>query len=642
MCGNVSLAIRLLCSLIKDSPREFLDEICNGSECFLDVIDDTDYPRSARLKELIEILFEKLSDVEKEAFISLSVFGGAEFGLDAGIAMVGGSKFRAKRNIESLKNKSLVDINNERKLYAIHPLIQSFALEKGQYKMKNVLASSRARFVEYYINLFECLNKRFLEGDSMAAFTTFYLEQHRILSSLFDGLIGGEFLKKVVAVLQESEFFLDSLYSNSYVKTEHLYNYALFKVSECEFDKDFAALYSSKQFFVAKFVRKTFSELRPEDDETSRKIALLPLTIQGKLECYKGIYELSNGGGKPATQRIENGLLQLDNNPQHIILKVLGFQFLAIYYKCTNNFVKHAEFLNKTVETCAENSVFRHVPLLGKHLKNGDKLDSSCFRIQPLAVWAIARLSVWARGYRWVKLETEFGNSLNSFLKQVNSESAKLVWTAELCTLLHLVDKAYIHLGISNDLSNIGTTIEKSKLSKDEDPQERLARQRQARRYSIIALQQFGKGESSLESSLQELEIRKTLQPDAELAQCHRRIGMEQNSRGKYAEAVNSYMSALQTLQKLHGGMQGQAVKLYCHIADAQYNMGDSESSLRSYRYALKLSLNLYGELHSLSVAIKERINDQMKCLLAHDRKEVCPNNIQTMHDTNQTVLSCS
>ena len=118
MCGNVPLAIRLLCSLIKDSPREYLDEICKGSECFLDAIDDADYPHDVRLKELIQILFNKLSDVEKKAFISLSVFGGAEFGTDVGIAIVGGGKLHAKRNIECLKKKSLIDVDGDGKVYA--------------------------------------------------------------------------------------------------------------------------------------------------------------------------------------------------------------------------------------------------------------------------------------------------------------------------------------------------------------------------------------------------------------------------------------------------------------------------------------------------------------------------------------------
>ena len=589
MCGNVPLAIRLLCSLIKDSPREFLDEIFNGSACFLDVIDDTDYPDDVRLNELIQILFNKLSDVEKEAFISLSVFGGAEFSLDAGIAIVGGRKFSSKRNIESLKKKSLIDVDGVGEMYAIHPLIQSFALKKGQNEMKNALASSRARFLEYYINLFERLNMRFLKGDSMAAFKVFYMEEERVFSSLSDGLNDTVLLRKVATILGECELFLDSLYHNNRLKCIQLYNSALSKVFDDKIHKDFARLYSSRKVFDTILVSKRFRALRPEDYGTKRKIALLPLSVQGKLECYKGIYELSNGGGEPAAQRIENGLLHLDNNPQHVILKILGSQFLAVYYKFTNNFVKCQQFVNKTVEACTVNSSFCCVPLLGKPVEHEDKLGASFYRDQPLAAWAIARLSLWTRKYSWVKFDTQFGNSLYSFLKQINGESCKLVWTVELCSLLQLVDKAYIYLGISNDTSiaNINTPIEGLPLTnvesegyqgvEDEDTRERrrpvLPRERQATYYHTLAVRQFSKGESSLEFFLKELEIRQQLPPDAKLADCYKSIGLEQDSREEYSSAVESYKSAVQTLKEVHGEMPEEVAELYWRIEKAQSNI---------------------------------------------------------------------
>ena len=612
MCGNVPLAIRLLCSLIKDSPQEFLNEIVKGSECFLDVIDDDGFPPDARLKELIRSLFNKLSDVEKGAFVSLSLFGGAEFGLDAGIAIVGGSKFHAKRSIESLKKKSLIDIDGE--TCAIHPLIQSYASEKGQNEMKNVLESSRTRFLEYYIHLFQFLNMRFLTGDSTTAFKSFYMEEHRISSSLIDGLNDSKLLVKVVSILKECELFFDALYHNNFVKVKDLYNFALSKLSVSKFDKDFAELYLSRVYHGTTLVCKTFSPYPPEDVETSRKISLLPLSVQGKLECCKGIYELSNGGGERAAQRIEVGLLQLQSSAQNIILKVVAFQFLAIYYKCTKNFAKFEQFRDKTVETCAAYSVFRHVPLLGKPLENVDKLNNSCFRDQPLAAWAIARLSLWTRKYPWVKLGTEFGNYLDSFMKQIVAESSKLFGTFELCTLIQLVDKAYIYLGISNKSLDIGLSltnaeIEKYQGSKDEDDQRRvtLARERQATYFHTFAVGQFGKGESSLEYSLKELEIRRQLPPDAKLAECYRVIAAEQYSTGEYASAFESFKSALQTLQKLHGEMHEDVAKLYYWMAEAQYNMGDSELSIESYRRSLKIFVYLYGTVPAASKGTSTR-----------------------------------
>ena len=413
------------------------------------------------------------------------------------------------------------------------------------------------------------------------------------------------------------------------MKVKDLYNFALSKLSVSKFDKDFAELYLSRVYLGTIIVCKTFSPYPPEDVETSRKISLLPLSVQGKLECCKGIYELSNGGGERAAQRIEVGLLQLQNSAQNIILKVVGFQFLAIYYKCTNNFAKFEQFRDKTVETCAACSFFRHVPLLGKPLENVDKLNTSCFRDQPLAAWAIARLSLWTRKYPWVKLGTEFGNYLDSFMKQIIAESSKLFGTFELCTLIQLVDKAYIYLGISNNSLDIGLSltnaeIEKYQGSKDEEDQRRvtLAHERQATYYHTFAVGKFGTGESSLEYWLKELEIRRQLPPDAKLAECYRVIAGEQYSTGEYASAVESYKSALQTLQKLHGEMHEDVANLYYWMANAQYNMGDNEPSFQSYTSALKIYVYLYGNLHPFCLKIEKCINCLFKFPLVHNKTE--------------------
>lgn len=655
MCGHVPLAIRLLCTLIKDCPREFLDEIDRGSECLLDVIDDPDYlSHDARLKQLIQVSFDKLSTVEKEAFVCLSVFDRAEFGLDAGIAIVGGGKFQAKRNIENIRRKSLIDVNGDREMYTVHPLIQSFALEKGENEMKDVLVSSKARFVEYYINLFHHLNSRFTKGDSMAAFKAFFVEEQRILFSLTNGLNDDVLLQKVVDVLQKCEFFLDSLYPNSLIEIELLYESALSKVSDGNFDRDFAGLYTSKQFYATTFVSRTISVLPPEDDETSRKISLLPVSVQGKLLCYKGIYELSNGGGETAAQSIEDGLLKLSNNSEHVILKILAFQFLTIYYKCTGNSVKCEQFRAKAVEICAVNSTFLLLPFFGKPWINGEELDATFSSNQPLIAWAIARLSLWTRNYPWAELDTELGNMLDEFSKQISRLSI-LVWTAEVCTLLQLCDMAYIHLRISGNSSNVETTIkgiqkdvenmedERYKNAKDVDEtQERLLllHERLAIYYHTIAVQRFGKGESVLEFFLKELEIRQLFPPDAKLVECYRCVGREQNSRQQYRSALESYKSALQTLQELHGEIHAEVSTSYYNIGVVQDNIGDSESSLQFYFCALKISLGLYSGRHPHTLMIQERINRHPFCLLPRGKEEHCGEYTTHMNDVAPTKCS--
>ncbi len=645
MCGNVPLAIRLLCTLIKDSPREFLDEISHGSDGLLDVLDDPNYlSHDARLKQLIQVSFNKLSSVEKEAFVCLAVFDGAEFDLDAGIAMVGGSKLQAKRNIDNLIRKSLIDVNGE--MYAVHPLIQSFALEKGEKKMKDVFVLSKARFLEFYINLFHLLNSRFLEGESMAAFKTFFMEEKRILSSLTNGLNDSVLLKKIVDVLQKCEFFLDSLYPNSLVEIEVLYESALSalsKVSEGNVDRDIAGLYSSKQFYATTFVSRTISVLPPDDDETSRKISLLPLSIQGKLMCYKGIYELSNGGGENAAQQIEDGLVRLSISPapEHVILKILAMQFLTIYYKCTGNSVKSKQFCEQAVETCAVNSAFHLLPLFGKPLENGEGLHATFPSNQPIMAWAIARLSLWTRNYPWLELDTELSNMFCEFLKQISRLSV-LVWTAEICTLLQLCDIGYIHLCISTDSPVVETTIEilqkdvenvgdgryrKGKNVEDTQKQLTLHLERLATYYHTIAVQRFGKGESVLEFFLKELEIRQQLPVDPKLAECYNFVGKEQNSRGEYASALKSYKSALQAFQELHDEMHAEVATSHYNIGVVQDNMGDSESSLQSYLAALRISLELYGGRHTHPLMIQERINCHPFCLTSPGNEKRCREN---------------
>ena len=76
MCENAPLAIRLLCNLIKDSPREFLDDIRDVSGRLLDILDDSNVSDDATIKQLIQVTFDRLSTVEKEAFACLSVFDG--------------------------------------------------------------------------------------------------------------------------------------------------------------------------------------------------------------------------------------------------------------------------------------------------------------------------------------------------------------------------------------------------------------------------------------------------------------------------------------------------------------------------------------------------------------------------------------
>ena len=615
LCGNIPLAIKLLCSLIKDNPREFLEEISRGSECILDVLDDPFSSTDARLKGLIQVSFSKLSIVEKEAFISLSVFEGAEFGLDAGIAIVGGVKIKAKRHIQILERKSLIDVNDGCQLYAIHPLIQSFARQKAEKEMTNVLALTKARFNEYYISLFESLNSSFLNGESMSALKTFYLEERHILASLTNGLSDDLLLKKVIGVLQRCEFFLDSLYPSSLVEIELLYESALSRATDAT---DIAGLRVSKQFFWTTFVSQGTWE---EGDETSAQITQMPLPLEGKFLCYKGIYELSNGCGNSAAQRIEKGLSLLSNNPEHDILKILALQLLALYHKSAGNFIKHKQFLQDSVQTSAKKSKFQLLPPFVKSWNN-EKPGS---RNQPLKVWAIARFSLWTRNFPGTEFDSVLKDNLDLLLKETSNLSIS-VGTVEASTLLQLCDMAYVHLCASNlnEKSNFAITVdvfekdlESPESKRFENPREVTDHERHrlcvlgrlAAFYHSIAVQRFGNGESVMGFILKELQVRRQLPVDAKLAECYRYVGNEQYVRHEYESALESYKCALKILVALNEEIHAEVAALHYVIGVVQDYMQDSESSLKSYLSALKISVRLYGGLHPYTVMIQERIN---------------------------------
>ena len=439
ICGNVPLAVRLLCNLIKDGPREFLDEICECSEGLLDVLDDPDFSDDARLKQLIQVTFSRLSTDEKKAFASLSVFDGTGFELDAGIGIVGGRKFKAKRIIENLERKALIEGNgNCGKMYAFHPLIQSFALQKGEEDMKDVLLSSKDRFHEFYIDLFHDLNLRFLEGDSTDAHKTFLKEKQRILSSLTIGMDNNVLLKMIVDVLQTCEFFLDVLhYEFDQNDIEDLYKSAQSKVPD--FDRDIAGLYISEQFLVG--FRKKEAILSVEDDEMSRRISRLSLPVQGKFKCYKGIYELSNGGGETGAQLIEDSLLQLSNYPEHVMLKILASQVLSIYYKYNGNDAKFLQFYQQAVETCSINSVFSLLSLI-KPQEKREELDHILPNNVPLIIWTIARIMSWTRNFPWSELNGRMKNILyeESIISLLATEEFRSMGLRRFGIIILLID----------------------------------------------------------------------------------------------------------------------------------------------------------------------------------------------------------
>ena len=148
ICGHVPLAIKLLCGLIGENKKltEYLDEFYRSSQSIIDMLDDPDLPSDLRLKLLFESSFDRFSQQEKEAFVSLSVFVGESFNEQAAVAVIGGEKITANKLLRGVKRKSLIDSSGtEAKPLSFHPLIRSFAVEKAQHEMKEVASKARLK-----------------------------------------------------------------------------------------------------------------------------------------------------------------------------------------------------------------------------------------------------------------------------------------------------------------------------------------------------------------------------------------------------------------------------------------------------------------------------------------------------------------
>ena len=75
ICGNVPLAIKLLCSIISDdsqTPEKCLNEFLNSRRSILDKLDNASLSSDLRLKLLFQSAFNSLFSEGREAFVSLS------------------------------------------------------------------------------------------------------------------------------------------------------------------------------------------------------------------------------------------------------------------------------------------------------------------------------------------------------------------------------------------------------------------------------------------------------------------------------------------------------------------------------------------------------------------------------------------
>ena len=234
ICGQVPLAMRLMCSLVSEEDstqlRHFLDVFMTSSKGrFLEMLDNPDYPAYHRLQFLFDSSFQRLTLHEQEALVSLSILPD-NFSKEVAAAVLGKTgTIEAMKILRSLRRKSLIDSSSKPGLFTMHKLLQSFARDKGEQEMTETILESRGRLKAFYISIFEKLNEQFLSGHSMAAHIAFYEDKEEIIESLVEGCSHFETADSVFDILVRGEMFLESLFRSPSDKNifDYIYNAAI-------------------------------------------------------------------------------------------------------------------------------------------------------------------------------------------------------------------------------------------------------------------------------------------------------------------------------------------------------------------------------------------------------------------------------
>ena len=382
ICGQVPLAMKLLCSSISEDDMEnrgqALDDFteCLESNDIVEMLDNPDYPSHLRLKLLFDSSFKRLSSQQKVALVSLSVLP-ESFDLKISAAVLGVPKiFAAKNILQTLRRRSFLDSDSKSGLFTTHKLLQSFAKERGEQEMKETLLDAQSRLRAFYVSRFEELNEQFLAGNSMSAFIEFYEHEQTFLSSLIEGCYDSKTSDNVFRTLVKAELFLDSLFWCEGEKIDNIYESAI----------EVARKAGNNVIYRQLLVSLALTEVTLGSQGRARQLLsegkyellrpLVPVDDGGKHLCYSGIYQLVTGKTEDGVQILEEAFSLMHGTPERKILRIIIFQTLAIYYRFMKNPSRMSMFYSKALEECrgvGDNKLLIIPAMKNRKSENGEK-----------------------------------------------------------------------------------------------------------------------------------------------------------------------------------------------------------------------------------------------------------------------------
>ena len=607
ICGNVPLAMMLLCSSISEDCSgqlsHFIDMFMNTTDNILQKLDNSDYLSNQRLKSLFHTSFQRLSVQEKEALVSLCILS-EHFDLEIATAVLGIKTIDAAKVLQTLQRKSLIDCSLKSEKYSIHKLLLSFVREKGELEMKETVHNSKARFYEFYISLFEKLTDKFLTGSSMLAFIEFFQNEKSIVQSLIDGCSDSRTVDKVCNVLAKAELYLYFLYWNDEAMFEIIYDSAIKATTEhdgknCVYKR----LLLSKAYGEVILGSSGKTEKLLSEARKVRWFASIHDRAQkGKLLSYHGIYQLIIGRTKKGVKLLKEALSSMVTSSEHTILKIIVCQILAFYHSLERDPLQSLKLYKIAVDECRAvgDTGLLVIPEIEKPTTNSveDNTPSNETRNahnQPPEIEVILLVSQAVKNITTNETKQRFHSLLLQILKESESTlppgtTGRFNYNNTGVRLLNKItmrenSSLYVH-----DIIIFQTKTVEGNFKKKNSKTSPTNRDDSKVNYV-----------EAVESNKRALDIRlKVLgEKHPQTAKSYHSLGVPQHSLGDFVSALESDKRALDIRLKVFGGEHAETAKSYHSLGVTQHSLGDFVSALESNKRALDIRLKVLGEEHS-------------------------------------------
>ena len=585
VCGHVPLAIKLLCSSIsEDSPVElsqYLETYLEASTDIIQMLDNPDYSNNLRLQFLFGTSFQRLSEEEKRALVSLAILPD-NFHLDIAAAVLGlANTAKTNKVLQRLRRRSLLDSGARQGLFSMHKLIQAYSGEKGEQEMQETVFCAKSRFRAYYVKLFKTLNGKFLRGHSMSAFIEFYEEKQSITESLIESCSDPNVADDAFDVLATAEQFLDMLLWREGTSFLKLYDSALEESYKQGRDISYRKLLVSKAFGQITWGKPgKMLLLLNEAKERQALSSSVPNEEQGKLLCYLGMHYLVINESEEGAKCFHEALSVMSSIPALTILKLITYQILTVYYQCRTNPASASYYQTKAIQECqcTDNQHLVIPPSSREPVAREEETRPRDQANAPLLMQVLYYVSQTTKNFSDTDTQQCFGNIA---LEILNNGATSCKPSLGLFKFHRIAAKMLEQLQTYEEV----VKFEESSITSHQ-----------------TALQQGKRDESSLSTENNEVHsVRSSRIHEEALVGNYQDLGQLHYSKGNYSAALQSQQLALDLALAVFGEEDPATATCYYLVGWAHFQLEDYTSALPYNQRALKIRRKLLGEDHPLT-----------------------------------------